>query len=218
MLVAGMRKTPPPQPTACRIDLHLHTGRYSQCAECVEPSKIGSWALRAGLTAVVLADHDVLWQAEEIELLGQSCPSIAFYRGIEVSARGCHLLVIGLDHPGPLSRGISLEEVVAYARPLQAAVILAHPYRDADPDRLPVELVDAIEVGSTSFTADEARRARQLAIRFSKPVVAGSDGHALARIGWAWTELPELPPDETALAAAIRQGLGKPVTPYPFPG
>jgi predicted metal-dependent phosphoesterase TrpH len=203
--------------TPCRIDLHLHTGRYSQCAEFVDPYQIEARAVQAGLSAVVLTEHDILWQDEEIELLQKQSPGIRIFRGIEVSARGCHLLVIGIDDAGPLDRGITLEEVVAYARLFDAAVILAHPYRDADPDCLPVELVDAVEVGSTSFTADEARRARQLAARFGKPVVAGSDGHAMSRIGWAWTELPDLPQDEASLASAIRRGLGIPVTPYPFP-
>ncbi len=201
----------------CRIDLHVHTGRYSQCAEFVDPHEIAARAQRAGLAAVVLTDHDMLWQDEEIALLRQRSPCIRIFRGIEVSADGCHLLVIGLDDAGPLGRGTAFEEVVAYARSSEAAVILAHPYRDTNPDCLAVELVDAIETGSTSFTAEDARKARLLAERLGKSTVAGSDAHALSRIGWAWTELPALPRDERQLAAALRAGLGRPVTPYPFP-
>lgn len=201
-----------------RVDLHVHTGRYSQCAEFVDPYQIAATAVKAQLSGVVITEHDILWEEEETELLKRSSAGIRLYRGIEVSASGCHLLVIGIDDAGALHRDISMAEVVAYAHRYQAAVILAHPYRDdADPECLPVQLVDAVEVGSTSFSAEEARRSVQLAQRFGKPVVAGSDAHALSRIGWAWTNLPALPANETELAAAIRSGLGRPVTPYPFP-
>jgi len=201
-----------------RIDLHVHTGRYSQCAEFLNPYEAEDWAIRAGLSGIVITEHDILWHHEEVELLRERSSQIRIYRGVEVSARGCHLVVIGIDDAGPLHRGIGLKEVAGYAERHGAAVILAHPYRDADPGDLPVELVTAIEVGSTSFTADEASRARRLARKYRKPTVAASDAHALSRIGWAWTAFPFLPGDERELAAAIRSGRGAPVVPYPFPG
>ena len=51
------------------IDLHLHTRRYSPCAELVPPEEIASSARRAGLSGVVLTDHDVLWSIEETKEL-----------------------------------------------------------------------------------------------------------------------------------------------------
>jgi len=199
------------------LDLHIHTGRYSRCAEAVDPYRIEEYALRAGLAGVVITEHDIFWQDEEIELLRESSSQIAFFRGIEVSARGCHLVVIGLSETAPLAKGMSLEEVSAIAADQGAAVILAHPYRDADPSRLPVELVDAVEVGSTSFTKQEAFQARRLARKAHKPTVAASDAHALSRIGWAWTRFRQMPRNEHELARMIHAGLGRPVVPNPFP-
>ncbi len=201
-----------------RIDTHIHTGRYSQCAELVNPYEIEDWALRAGLDGIVLADHDTLWQDEEVNLLQASCKRLRIYRGIEVSALGCHLVVIGIDDAGFFERGISMEAVVELASKMNGAVILAHPFRDCDPTALPVHLVDAIEIGSTSFTSDEGSRARALAHSAGKPMVAASDAHALSRIGWAWTEFPDLPQSEEELAEMIRQGLGVPVIPQPYFG
>lgn len=200
-----------------RVDLHVHTGRYSQCAELVDPFGLEAAAVKAGLAGLVLTDHDVFWQDEEITVLRQRSPAIRIYRGIEVSARGCHLVVIGIEDAAQLDRGMELEQVTKVAHAANAAVILAHPYRDAFPDELPVHLVDAIEIASTSFTVDEARRAHQLAHRHHKPKVACSDAHAMSRVGWAWTELPYLPESELDLAEAIRSGLGRPVAAHPLP-
>ncbi len=195
------------------LDLHVHTGRYSQCAEAVDPYRIEEYALRVGLDGVVLTDHDVLWEEEEVVLLRQRCPSILIFRGIEVSALGAHLVIIGLDDGGLFHRGIPVAEACSIAHRNAACVILAHPFRDADPAAIPVELVDAIEVGSTSFTVEEARRARQLARRTGKPQVAASDAHALSRIGWGWTRFPVRPADELELAALIASGAGEAVVP-----
>jgi predicted metal-dependent phosphoesterase TrpH len=196
-----------------RVDLHLHTGRYSQCAECLDPLAIEGNAVRAGVDGVLLTEHDMFWQDEEAELLRRRSPRVRIFRGIEVSARGCHLVVVGMDEVGPLLRGVSLEEVAAFARPRGAAVVLAHPYRNGPLRALPLGLVDAVEVWSTSFTREEARAARRLARRLGKPQVAGSDAHAPSHVGFAWTELPRLPADELELAAAIRSGLGRPSRP-----
>jgi len=202
------------------IDLHVHTGRYSQCAELVDPYRVAGAARQAGLSGVVLTEHDVFWQDEEIELLRRESPWIRIYRGIEVSARGCHLVVIGIEDAALLDRGMPPDLAVEVAHAAGAAVILAHPYRDADPSLLPPDLVDtidAVEVASTSFTLPESLAAHRLAERHLRPKVASSDAHALSRIGWAWTDLPSLPADELALAEAIRSGQGLVVAPHPLP-
>ncbi len=202
-----------PGPLVFRLDLHVHTGRYSQCAEFVDPYRIEEHALRAGLDGVVLTDHDVLWEEEELAVLQDLSPAVRFYRGIEVSAAEAHLVIVGLDDAGLFQRGIPVAEACAIAHRFSACVILAHPYRETDPAGVPVPLVDAVEVGSTSFNAAEAALARRLARRFGKPAVAASDAHALSRIGWAWTEFPEEPRSEQELAAAIAAGNGRPVVP-----
>lgn len=201
-----------------RVDLHVHTRRYSPCAEFVEPMDIAHWAVKAGLRGVVITDHDMLWGDEEIAVLRKGFPRIAFYRGIECSAVGCHILLIGIDDIGPLCRGIAVEEAVSFGRAQQAVSILAHPYRDSDPNLLPLGLFDAIEVASTSFSLTDHYRSSRLAERLGKPQVASSDAHALSRIGFASTEFPSLPADERELAAMIRRGSGRPLLPDRLPG
>lgn len=193
-----------------RIDVHLHTSRYSLCAECLHPDDLPRAAERAGLAGVVLTDHDMLWTAEEVAALQSRMPGVRVFRGIECTVRGAHLVVIGMDDAAPLYRGMPFEAAVQIAHRAGAAVVLAHPFLDSNLEALPLSLVDAVEVASTSFTAVDARRAWRLARRLGKPPVAGSDAHALAVVGWAWTELEVLPRDELELAEALRSGKGKP--------
>jgi predicted metal-dependent phosphoesterase TrpH len=215
-----LRRHRPPAVVATpdfRIDLHVHTSRYSPCAEFLAPAEIGAYAARAGLHGVVLTDHDVLWEEEELSALRSQASEVELYRGIECTTNGGHLVIIGLDDAGALFRGIPFEDAVRFAHESGAAVIFAHPFRDGDPGSLPVELVDAVEVASLSFSQGEADAARELALRHGKPVVAASDGHALSRIGWAWTSFARLPADERELARLIRAGECRPVAPHAFP-
>lgn len=193
-----------------RIDLHVHTSRYSQCAEFLHPLELPKVALNAGLAGVLITDHDVLWEQEEIEAIRSCTLGLALYRGIEITCDRCHLVVVGIDDAGAVPRRPPLEWVAEFAHGQGAAVILAHPHTNADPEGLPLDLVDAVEVLSTSIGPGDALRARRLAMRIKKPEVAASDAHALSCVGWAWTAFPTLPVDEKALAASIRMGLGRP--------
>lgn len=201
-----------------RSDLHVHTGRYSQCAETVDPYRLGEAAARAGIDGLVITEHDVLWQDEEIEMLRLRTPDLRIFRGIEVTARGCHVVVIGIYEAALLERGMAPIDVVNVAHDLGGIAILAHPFRDAEPTDLPLRAFDALEVASTSFTRADAVRAIKLAKDIGIPPVAASDAHALAHVGWAWTELPEQPRDEQHLAELLRLGSGRPRAPRPFPG
>lgn len=207
----------PSSPKVC-LDLHVHTGRYSQCAELVDPFRIGDAASRAGLAGVVLTEHDMFWQDEETELLRSALSPLRIYRGLEVSAVGCHVLVIGIEDAALFERRMRVERVIELAHAAGAVAILAHPYRDTNPEDLPVEGFDAIEIGSTSFDRQEAKRSIRLARRLGKPMVASSDAHALSRIGWGWTEFPTLPADDLELAVAIRNGVGRAVMPRALRG
>jgi predicted metal-dependent phosphoesterase TrpH len=200
-------------PEMVRLDLHVHTGRYSQCAEFLNPFRVGEFALRAGLAGVVITEHDMFWQDEEIELLREVASPARIYRGLEVSASGCHVLVIGIDDDAGFERRMRAEDVVRAAHAAGAVAVLAHPYRDSVPEELPLESFDAIEVGSSSFDKLESARSIRLARRYHKPMIASSDAHALSRIGWGWTEFPSLPANERELAEAIRGGFGRAVLP-----
>jgi hypothetical protein len=71
--------------------------------------------------------------------------------------------------------------------------------------------IDAIEVASTITSGGKQQEAERIAKRKGWARVAGSDAHCIDNVGQTYTAFPELPPDEKALANAIRTGMGVPI-------
>ena len=200
-----------------KIDVHVHSAQYSACAETLLPQKIGEYAKKAGLDGVVLTEHDSLWDPEAFLELRAKVKEIEIYNGIEVTDDlGHHYVVIGISEMGPLRRGINSYEILQFVHRCKGVVILAHPFRNGLPPLKIIEKVDAIEIGSTSLNERESQLAVCLANSLNKPTIACSDAHSLVRIGWGFTILPQKPGNEAMLCSMIRDGLGKPVLPFPF--
>lgn len=208
---------------ACRIDLHVHTCRYSPCAEGLDPEQLPRCLGRAGLQGLVLTEHDCLWPAEAIAALNRSLPWGRIYRGVEVSSCNGHFIVIGLERMVPFAPGISIAALLDHLRSSGAAVIWAHPYLHYGNTQAPLSAdampygIDALEVASSVTRGEQRRRALAEAGRRGWTAVGGSDAHTLGQVGSAYTLFAELPANEKALAAAIRQGRCR-VVPQPIPG
>ena len=195
-----------------RIDLHVHTSRYSPCAETLDPGRLQFIMVQEDLHGVVITEHDHLWSAEEISELNFKHNRRRIYRGVEISSSNGHFLVIGLDHMDGIDHGIGIKHLAEIVQNAGAAVIWAHPYLNYCniPDPLSVELmhneIHAIEVVSGNTDSDETNSAFEYARRTGCSAVGGSDAHILEQVGCAFTVFSELPEDEKALAAEIRAG------------
>lgn len=200
-----------------RIDLHVHTNRYSPCAETLDPEKLGQATSDVGLDGLVLTEHDAMWTEEEVQVLKQKIGhKVKIYRGVEVSSIDGHFVVIGLKDLSDIQVGISAMELFTITRKENAAVILAHPHRSGCcskpfPENINwYKYVDAVEVASTSTYGQHEVNAHRLATETGLSKVAGSDAHCLARVGHTYTEFNFLPADELVLAAAIKKKAGIP--------
>ena len=194
------------------IDLHVHTARYSDCAETLDPEKIEAWVKQSSLGGVVLTEHDTMWHLKSFFDLQHSCPEIVFYNGMEVTAgNGHHFVVIGLETAEPVYKLMPASDLIALAHENEGVVILAHPFRNGLPDLKIVRQVDAIEIGSTSLGRLESKLAEILARELGIPAVACSDAHSLEKIGWAYTAFPQVPGNVGHLCEMIREGRGVPV-------
>jgi len=196
----------------CRIDLHVHTRRYSPCAEAIDPEQLHRVMDEARLRGLVITEHDQLWPAEELAQINRKLKNGRIYRGVEVSTRNGHFVVIGLDSMDGIRAGIGIEDLVKRSQAQQAAVIWAHPMLNYGntPDPLPVEKmppgIHAIEVASGMTNGSNGDKARAIAKRMGWSPVGGSDAHCLSQIGSIATLFPRLPKDEKALARAIKSG------------
>ena len=195
-----------------RVDLHVHTRRYSPCAESLDPQQLPALLARRHLNGIVIAEHDRLWPRIDIEELNRNLPFGRIFRGVEVSSRNGHFVVIGLDRLNGIQPGISARALIKKARSQSAAVILAHPQiqysqtqRQLDVLEMPAG-IDAVEVASTMTAGSGSIQAQSVARQLGCGMVGGSDAHALSQVGRAFTIFSALPANERELAAAIREG------------
>jgi predicted metal-dependent phosphoesterase TrpH len=199
------------------IDLHVHTRRYSACAELLDPLDLAEGMKRSGLQGLVITEHDVLWGRDELTELNRLTAPCRVYRGVEVSAREGHVVVIGIEQADPIRPGMSVAELGALLQAQSAAAIWAHPPAALlrEPFSAEVEaiaaVIDAVEVISTVTTDDKSIAAQVFAKRGRFAQVAGSDAHYPEQIGAVCTLFKMLPADERALACMIKQGEGLPI-------
>ncbi|MGD9212719.1 MAG: CehA/McbA family metallohydrolase [Desulfobacteraceae bacterium] len=195
-----------------RVDLHVHTSRYSPCAESLHPEKMIIQAKKRKLHGVVITEHDRLWKVEDIQKLQLQTRDIRIYRGVEISSASGHFLVIGIDNLSGIKPDISIEKLIDMIQSCGAAIILVHHhlvYSNLKSPRavkdLP-QLINAIEVVS-SLTFDQHQiEAEDIARTRGWTAVGGSDAHHIEQVGTAFTIFKQLPKSEIQLAQAIQLG------------
>ena len=197
-----------------RIDLHVHTTRYSPCSR-LNPETLISIAPDLPIQAVVITEHDIQWSAEEIEWAERSASgSIRFFRGVEVSTDVGHVLAYNLADHRRIGYGMPLEELTRIAHEDRAALVLAHPGRFGvgvpEPAIPPWTGISAVEAMSNNIHEPMREEVRRAASLLGSQTVAGSDAHDEEIVGLYATEFPRMPADEAELAEMIRTGAGSP--------
>lgn len=205
------------KPQRFNIDLHVHTSRYSPCAETLDPYELGAEMRRKNLHGIVITEHDHIWHKKETEELNKAWgDDLIIYRGVEISSEDGHLIIIGIDDLNGIKPRLPAEKIIVKAKQKGAAVFLAHPcYPDLkhcrEVEEAPwAEKLDALEVASSVTVGEHEIMSRDLARHKGLLQVAGSDAHALSRVGETYTTFDRLPTDEKELARMIRQGQGIP--------
>jgi histidinol phosphatase-like PHP family hydrolase len=182
------------------IDMHVHTTRGASDSG-PNPEDLAEEAVRRGLTAVHLSEHDRLWDRYVLEEFRGRHPETLFANGMEVSTDMGHILCLGLkEYVGGIRQ---LETLRRVADEQAAFLVVAHPFRHFfDPvyfrrqgkepftmtpeqaSKLPVfQLVNAIEALNGANTLRENLFALRVAKAIGKPVTGGSDAHSTQGIG-----------------------------------
>lgn len=171
-----------------RIDLHLHTSRYSACSR-LPADKLIKQGIKVGLQGIVITEHHHIWDNEELdelkELAGE--PSFTLLAGFEYSSTQGDILVYGLTSGDveDLPRRLEPEEIVEKIRSRGGACIAAHPTREglSFDERITSLRLNAIEVKSVNMANHEQRLALRLAQAANLNPTAASDAHRLQDIG-----------------------------------
>jgi hypothetical protein len=179
-----------------KVELHLHTSRYSGCA-VHEPVEILKHMAAIGYETVFITEHDAVWPDAELEEIRRQVPELQIFPGMELTvgpSLSCHMLVLGTNDPAYLPLTVDPRRVIDRAREQSHLTVLAHPARFEDPARVLQSgaVPDAIEHKTTNHEipaqcAEAARWARKLGIA----MVNAGDVHAVEQVGRYWIELDE---------------------------
>jgi hypothetical protein len=174
-----------------KVELHLHTSRYSGCASNT-PQELMRRLVETGYEAVCITEHDAVWTDEELAQLRGAFPEIAIFPGVELTVgfkEFSHLLVLGTNDPWCMVIRDG-QEVIRWARARGHPTIIAHPFRWEFGHELlegPV-LPDAIEYFTCNQGDEAAAKAEEAARRLGVALVNGGDVHSLGMVDRFWIE------------------------------
>lgn len=190
-----------------KIDLHVHTMERSPCAHASEDEQIEA-AIRAGLDAICITDHWQLVPPERLRSLNLRHAPLRIYGGIEVTAEGEDLLVLGVQDRFLETAEWDYAALHAYVRERQGFLILAHPYRYHAEVRIDLAGFppDAIELHSPNTPTNAEADIRRIAQALNVPLLSSSDAHTVERIGSYYISLDGSPEDEQDLFDLLRAG------------
>jgi predicted metal-dependent phosphoesterase TrpH len=188
-----------------RIDLHVHS-RHSPDSR-LRLEEVANLLTGEGFHGVALTDHNSVEGHTELPDLRSRFPGFLFVPGVEVSTREGHLLAYGVTTVPPPHRPIA--ETVRWVDGHGGAAVLAHPFRLSHgvgrrvAESVPVSALEA-KNGHTSEVANA--KAGLVAARRHLGTTGGSDAHALADLGRAFTEFPSDVESVDSVLESIRRG------------
>jgi hypothetical protein len=175
-----------------KVELHLHTNRYSACS-IDTPETLMRELIDSGYEAVYITEHDAVWSEDEIAELQEAFPEILILPGVELSLgthASMHMLVLGTSDPDYVALRYNQATALEKAQSHGNLTILAHPFRwpggAAILDRW--HCPDALEFMTGNHNTQMAEKARAEAERLGIKLVNCGDIHARQMINRFWIE------------------------------
>lgn len=198
-----------PPKTGSRIDLHAHSGFSKDALGTLD--QLAAAATTKGLDGVCLTDHNTLKHHAAIDRWNDENGDLPFrfYRGLEVSARGGHILAYGLTEGVPFGRTVL--ETIDLIRDQGGIACPAHPFRRGSGmgRKLMDELVDhlnVVEVWNAQDLLGGNKHAASWAVQNVKGGTGGSDCHQVHDVGNGYTEFMTQVHNEADLLKALLDG------------
>ncbi|MCX7981433.1 MAG: PHP domain-containing protein [Syntrophales bacterium] len=203
-----------------KLDLHVHTRRYSDCA-FIKPEDLITRAIEEGLDGLAITEHGMRWPEREFNALRSQAEARGLllingqeiYTTDELGRMEGEFLVFGFTRS--LTGTYKAVDLIDIVHREGGVVIAAHPYKLSRNgkmhyygvgDRLEYLKVDAVEL----FHPDQNERARSKVQRVMKkrgiPGTGGSDAHVASAIGACFTIFESDINTEEELIEEIRAG------------
>ncbi|MGI8925476.1 MAG: CehA/McbA family metallohydrolase [Tepidiformaceae bacterium] len=201
------------------IDLHSHTWPRSHDS-VLSPDDLIVRAKQAGLDAVVLTEHDTVWDHKSIEEL-RAKHNFLVLAGVEISTDDGHILAFGIDkYVFGMHR---VRELASYVEKAEGTMVAAHPYRRQMPwfsrndeeyqaaldkaSRNPAyQYVSALEELNGRGSDKENEFSRRLCTMMKLGGTAGTDSHAISDVGKCATHFENDIHDERELVTELKAG------------
>jgi predicted metal-dependent phosphoesterase TrpH len=177
-------------------------------------------AIDLGLDALVISDHDSLVPPGRLDYFNRKYAPFRVFGGIEITARGEHLLVLGVSDPALERKRWSYPDLHAFVEEREGFLAVAHPFR-FNPDELKVDVErfrpHALEAYSRNTPESAESRILALARELGVPVISNSDAHHARDIGAYHNLFDDEPQDVHALVRMLKAGAFEPVAPTRMP-
>ena len=172
-----------------KIDCHCHT-IYSKhflwgYDSLNKPRDLIKAAIKKGMDGIAVTDHDTVKGSLVTARVARSFKGFLVITGSEIKTKEGEIQGLGIKEDVP--KGLSIEETVERIHDLGGISVAVHPF-GSYLLRKGVEYsatkADAIEIfNAANLFKRSNEKARLLAIRFKKPVTAGSDAHNIREVG-----------------------------------
>src|SRR5262249_52759247 len=103
-----------------KFEHHIHTPPHSPDSH-LHPLELIERAREVGVDGVVITEHDVQWDREELADLAARAGGLRVFSGAEVSALEGHFLVYGLPDISEAPPGVALRDLLRVVRGHDAA-------------------------------------------------------------------------------------------------
>ncbi|MBN2517595.1 MAG: PHP domain-containing protein [Candidatus Altiarchaeota archaeon] len=167
------------------FDLHIHS-KYSKFDSVSEVKDIVARAKRIGLDGIAVSDHNEIKGA--LEALSYSSDDFMVIPATEVSSADGHIVALGVKEI--VERDLPAKETIELIHSAGGIAIAAHPYdkfRHGVKDLCWKLDFNAIEINGHCLVGNS--QARRIAREKGKPLVGGSDAHAISGIGSITTKV-----------------------------
>ena len=167
------------------FDHHIHS-KYSVLDSLSEINDIIAAVRGLGLGGIAVSDHDEI--TGSLDAATRSADDLIIIPSMEISSADGHIIGLGIQKA--VERYLPAEETVGRIHDLGGIAIAAHPYdgfRSGVKDLCWKLDFDAIEVNGHCLYGNA--KAEKAAKDHKRPLVGGSDAHALSGIGVIATEV-----------------------------
>ncbi len=172
-----------------KIDMHIHTNRYSACSS-INPFALIEKAKQVGLDGIVITEHNIMWSEKEQRRLITESDGLRIFFGIEITASSRDHYLVYMEGEGDIYEHMDEDALISTVHKCGGVVVAAHPFRFNKHFHEKFQKyypIDGIEIKSSNINEKGMEKAIELSASKDICQIAGSDAHHLDDVGRYYT-------------------------------